>query len=259
MEPKPTYTLDADVEFYVKPTSNCEGLALTTLHQLFGGTWSTLRYRADSIMLKTGNDLTPRQVVGWTDLYGGTSCPVNVYERIGDEDDPAVALVGGNSGVRILANEDEDFEPAPGAEHLPPGWGAPVLLVEEFADIVDPGLRAALQLDTNVPDYEPPDWAAEDEWTVDDYPGMLPDLKGRPPEVIDAISAAVQAKTSEWLDNSQPSELDFDDLAEVARAWPWAIRDALARYVARAMTQAGIDDLRQRLAVQREIMALFGE
>lgn len=218
-EPKPTYTLAAgDVQFYVKPTSNCEGLPLTTLSQLFGGEWSAERFRADSILLKTGEDLTPRFVVGWTDLYGGIPCQLAAYERIGDEDLPAVALVGGNSGLRIMANMDEGaVDPD---DHLPPGWGAPVLLVEDFDDIVDKRLRAALDLDTNVPDYEPPDWNAGDDL---------------------------------------PAELDFADLAEIARAWPWSTRDALGRWLGHALRTAGIDDKRQRLALQAELADLFGE
>ena len=217
-EPKPTYTLDADdVQFYVKPTSNCAGLDLTTLAQLFGGEWSTCRFRADAVLIKTGEELTPRLVVGWTDLYTGTACPVAVYERIGDEDLPAVALVGGNSGLRIMANMDEGaVDPD---DHLPPGWGVPVLLIEDYDDIVDERLRLALDLDTDVPDYEPPDWSAGD----------------------------------------LPAELDFAALAEIARAWPWEVRDALGRWLGHACDVAGITDKRKRLALQYELCDLFGE
>lgn len=53
-EPKPTYTVrtpePGDVQFYVKPTSNCEGLALTTLSQLFGGEWSPARWRGEAVL-----------------------------------------------------------------------------------------------------------------------------------------------------------------------------------------------------------------
>lgn len=55
------------------------------------------------------------------------------------------------------------------------------------------------------------------------------------------------------------TELDFDQLAEIARAWPWAIRDALRRYVGLAMTNAGVSDKTQRLAVQDQLAWLFGE
>lgn len=227
MEPKPTYTTDAgDVQFYVKATSNCEPLQLTTLHALFGGTWSTWRYRtADGILIKTGSDLTPRFVVGWTDLYGGIATECAVYERIGDDDEPAWAIVGGNSGLRILANMDEygDFEPAEGTEHLPPGWGSPVLLIEDGDDIVDAGARAALALDSGQPYYEPPDWSADAD--ADD---LLPDL-------------------------------DFDALAEIARTWPWNVRDVLGRFVAHAMRDAGITDRRQRIAVIERLAVLGGD
>lgn len=263
MEPKPTYTTDAgDVQFYVKATSNCEPLQLTTLHALFGGTWSTWRYRtSDGILLKTGSDLTPRFVVGWTDLYGGIATECAAFERIGDEDEPAWAIVGGNSGLRILANMDEsgDFEPAPGAEHLPPGWGSPVLLIEDGGDIVDEGLRKALNLDSGQPYSEPPDWSAKATEPYCQLCGSTAAVVADHP--AGPLYYCQRCGTGEYIvmpdGDDAPTELDFDQLAAIARAWPWNVRDALARFVARAMTNAGIDD--KRLAVQERLARMMGD
>lgn len=56
-----------------------------------------------------------------------------------------------------------------------------------------------------------------------------------------------------------PTELDFDQLAVIARSWPWNVRDALGRFVAHAMTEAGITDRRQRIAVIERIARLCGD
>lgn len=126
MEPKPTYTTDDDVQFYVKATSNCEPLPLTTLHALFGGDWSA-----------SADDLPDSQLL--TDWRA--------------------------AGERLATDDDDDL----------------------------------------------------------------------------------------------PPELDFDDLAAIARAWPWNVKDALGRFVSHAMQQAGIDDKRKRLAVQAELLRLLEE
>lgn len=60
-------------------------------------------------------------------------------------------------------------------------------------------------------------------------------------------------------DDDLPPELDFDQLAEIARAWPWNVRDALARFVARAMTNAGIDDRAKRLTVLERLARMMGD
>lgn len=208
MEPKPTYTTAGDVQFYVKATSNCEPLGLTTLQALFGGEWSTLGFRSSAVLIKTGPDLTPRLVVGWTDLYGGMATSCTVYERIGEHDEPAWAIVGGNSGLRILANMEEhgDFED----EHLPPGWGTPVLLIEDADDIVDEALRKALNLDSGQPLYEPPDWSADDDEPELDFDDLA---------AIDETLAtyrellAAQPWLRRWYSTSETAEalrLDYD-------------------------------------------------
>ena len=58
-------------------------------------------------------------------------------------------------------------------------------------------------------------------------------------------------------DDLQP-ELDFDALAEIARTWPWNVRDAIARFVAHAEDDAGIDRPARR-KVQTALGRLFGE
>lgn len=60
-------------------------------------------------------------------------------------------------------------------------------------------------------------------------------------------------------DDDLPPELDYDQLAEIARAWPWNVRDALGRFVAHAMTDAGITDRRQRIAVIERLAVLCGD
>ena len=60
-------------------------------------------------------------------------------------------------------------------------------------------------------------------------------------------------------DDALETELDFDQLAEIARAWPWNVRDALARFVATAMKEAGIDDRRKRYAVEERLGRMMGD
>lgn len=59
-------------------------------------------------------------------------------------------------------------------------------------------------------------------------------------------------------DDDLPPELDYDQLAEIARAWPWNVRDALARTVAHAEAAAGVDRAARR-KVQHRLAVLFGE
>ena len=74
----------------------------------------------------------------------------------------------------------------------------------------------------------------------------------------DAMAAAILADWSASYDDLPP-ELDFDQLAEIARAWPWNVRDALARFVATAMNEAGIDDRRKRYAVEERLGRMMGD
>lgn len=129
--------------FYVKPNSNCGGLQLTSLSTLLGGQWSG-RIWTGRPLIATGDKLTPRRVVGWSSLFGGNAVDVHAYVR---HDGSQVALLGADWGIRILANENEaaDVEVTPGLDdHLPPGWGSPILTIEDLADIHDTALRAAI-------------------------------------------------------------------------------------------------------------------
>ena len=74
-----------------------------------------------------------------------------------------------------------------------------------------------------------------------------------------ASSEIAAAILEDAADDDLPPELDFDQLAEIAGAWPWNVRDVLARFVATAMQQAGIDDRAKRLAVQERIARMMGD
>lgn len=126
--------------FYVKPNSNCGGLSLVTLDALLGGQWEETPCWRGRPVVKTGQDLTARQVVGWSSLFGGSAADLTAYRRT---DRAALAFVGADWGLRILANDDEEpEEPEPGAEHLPAGWGMACMTVYDLADIVTPELAA---------------------------------------------------------------------------------------------------------------------
>ena len=126
------------IQFYVKPNSNCPGLSLVTLDGLLGGSWESDPCWRGRPIIKTGEDMTPREVVGWSSLFTGSAVDLAVYRRI---DRPALAFVGADFGLRILANEDEDVDPEPGAEHLPPGWGLACMTVYDVDDVIDEDLR----------------------------------------------------------------------------------------------------------------------
>lgn len=126
--------------FYVKPNSNCGGQSLVDINDLLGGQWEEKPCWRGQPLIKTGEDLTPRQIVGWSSLFSGSAVDLSVYRRV---DQPAFVMVGADWGVRILANEDEldDYEPSAGAEHLPPGWGMACMTVYEQDDVLDDDLR----------------------------------------------------------------------------------------------------------------------
>jgi len=122
-------------QLYVKNTSNCQGLPLQTFERL-GQEWI-----GESLRLPFGPADEPRRVleiVGWTDLFTGRPCVVHVArvrwlpsvqpEITGGPDTPQEGYLiwGGNSGVRAL---DPNTEPGPGTDHLPPGWGYPIIWV----------------------------------------------------------------------------------------------------------------------------------
>ena len=74
-----------------------------------------------------------------------------------------------------------------------------------------------------------------------------------------ASSEIAAAILEDAADDDLPPELDFDQLAEIASAWPWDVRDVLARFVSQAMQQAGIDDRAKRLAVQERLARMMGD
>jgi len=130
-------------QLYVKATSNYPaGLPLQTFERL------SEEYVNDSIMIPFGEDERRiLEVVGWTDLFTGRSCQVHVarvrwlaQERPDVSGGPPGTITGylvwgGNSGVRIL---DDQAEPIEGVDdHLPPGYGMPVVWVEDLGDLPD--------------------------------------------------------------------------------------------------------------------------
>ena len=121
--------LKEEVSFYVKNTSNCDGLSLMTIGRL-GREWI-----GSEIVLPFGPEGEEHVVVGWTDLFGGSPCTVRVFKAVGPNGEEGYAVLGGNSGVRIL---DDDVEPIAGVdEHLPRGWGQPFIWVEDAHDLPD--------------------------------------------------------------------------------------------------------------------------
>jgi len=127
------------LELYVKNTSNCEGLPLQNFTEL-SPTWT-----GERVIIPFGPEMRRLEVVGWTDLFTGRPCPVHVarvrwlpHERPDISGGPAeplegVLVWGGNSGVRVL---DDEVEPVEGVnDHLPPGWGRPVVWIEDATDL----------------------------------------------------------------------------------------------------------------------------
>jgi len=117
-------------QFYVKATSNCEALPLQTFERL------SPEWTGESLVIPFGPESDRLALVGWTDLFGGSPCPVHVVKARHGEF-VGYLVHGGNSGVRIL---DEHEEPTPGVdEHLPPGWGTPLVWValDDVGDLPD--------------------------------------------------------------------------------------------------------------------------
>lgn len=116
---------------YVKTTSNCQGLSLgwdagiEVIEDLGGH---------KSAQVVTGEDEVVRTVVGWTDLFSGRPTAIHAY-RAKANGEQGILLCGGNSGLRILANDDEDGDDNPDAAHLPPGWGTPVMWIGNESDL----------------------------------------------------------------------------------------------------------------------------
>ena len=118
-----------EFQLYVKSTSNCpEGLELQTVERL------SPEWTGDSLLLPFGEgaEAAEREVVGWTDLFGGRPCAVHAA-RVRWLGQDGFLIWGGNSGVRIL---DDEATPIEGIDdHLPPGYGRPVIWVEDVADL----------------------------------------------------------------------------------------------------------------------------
>ena len=117
-----------DFQLYVKNTSNCEGLELQTVERL------SPEWTGNSLTLPFGEgaEAAEREVVGWTDLFGGRPCAVHAA-RVRWLGQDGYLVWGGNSGVRVLDGEATPIEGMD--DHLPPGYGRPVIWVEDPTDL----------------------------------------------------------------------------------------------------------------------------
>lgn len=130
------------MQLYCKDCSNFPGGMPLQTFELLGPSWS-----GERIALPFGDPATGPvkvlEVVGWTDLFTGRPAQVHAahvrWLPTGGpaSDGPARPMLGylvwgGNSGVRVL---DPEAEPAAGQEHLPPGWGRPLVWIEDPADL----------------------------------------------------------------------------------------------------------------------------
>lgn len=92
-------------ELYVKNTSNSQGAPLASFERL------SPRYTTDEVKVHfdfAGHSQKSRYsqwclVVGWTDLYFGTACPVHIC-WVRNSGQVGVLVYGGNSGVRIYTD-----------------------------------------------------------------------------------------------------------------------------------------------------------
>jgi len=128
------------LQLYVKATSNYpDGLPLQGFERL------SPEWTGESVLIPFGPEGRLLEVVGWTDLFTGRPCAVHVlrvrwlpHQRPDISGGPDQAIEGylvhgGNSGVRIL---DDEAEPTPGVDdHLPRGWGRPLVWIEDEADL----------------------------------------------------------------------------------------------------------------------------
>lgn len=130
------------MQLYCKDCSNCPGGLPLQTFELLGPSWS-----GACIPIPFGDPpagpVKVLEVIGWTDLFTGRPAPVHAAHvrwlpagsPVSDGPDrPLLGYLvwGGNSGVRIL---DPEAEPEPGAEHLPPGYGRPLVWIADPADL----------------------------------------------------------------------------------------------------------------------------
>lgn len=121
------------IEFYVKGNENCpEGLELQAAEPL------SPEWRGESLRVRFPAEGKKLDVIGWSSLFGGSPAGVSV-RRARWQGQEGYLVLGADWGVRILDPQGE--QPAP---HLPPGWGLPVLWVEDLTDILSPEAREAL-------------------------------------------------------------------------------------------------------------------
>mgnify|MGYP001561147307 CR=1 FL=1 len=126
------------MELYVKQTSNCpNGLPLNRF-ELLSPTWE-----GESLILPFGEGAGRDyyQVVGWTDLFMGRPCGLKVARVQAPQGEEGFLVWGGNSGLRVL---DDRVEPEEWEAHLPPGWGMPIVWIDDPGDLPD-DVRGAIK------------------------------------------------------------------------------------------------------------------
>src|SRR5258707_5489325 len=112
------------MEIYVKNTSNCSGMPVTSF-KVLSPSWHG---ESLSIPFGEGEERKVHEVVGWTDLFFGSACEVHCT-KVESQGMIGYLVHGGNSGVRIL---NEQAHAIPGVDdHLPNGYGRPIIWIAE--------------------------------------------------------------------------------------------------------------------------------
>lgn len=120
--------MEKTLEVYVKASSNCPGMPLTSFSEL-SPTW-----QGEQLVIPFGEDeeREDHTVVGWTDLFFGSRCPLRVVRVRTNEQTlrEGYLVYGGSNGIRVL---DEHVPPTPGMDdHLLRGYGRPILWIEDL-------------------------------------------------------------------------------------------------------------------------------
>lgn len=120
--------MEKTLEVYIKANSNCPGMPLIAFTML-SPVW-----QGEHLVIPFGEDEERKDntVVGWTDLFFGSRCPLRVVRVQTNEQAPreGYLVYGGSNGIRVL---DEHVPLTPGIDdHLPRGYGRPILWIEDL-------------------------------------------------------------------------------------------------------------------------------
>lgn len=104
------------LQIYVKSTSNCQGMTLTNF-EILSDTWT-----GDSVKVRfenaRGTGFKKIEVVGWTDLFFGSPCPVSITKVKAPDESIGYLIHGGNSGLKLSA-----------------GYGVPIIWIDDEKDL----------------------------------------------------------------------------------------------------------------------------